>query len=46
MLITIELMFMKSCLESQALDAAFMNQGMLFWFEDHRSEIESAIASR
>ena len=46
MLITIELIFMKSCLERQDLDAAFMNEGMLFWFEDHRSEIESAIASR
>jgi Ser/Thr protein kinase RdoA (MazF antagonist) len=45
MLITIELIFMKSCLERQVLDAAFMNEGMLFWFEDHRSEIEAAIAS-
>lgn len=43
MLITIELIFMKSCLERQALDAAIMNQGMLFWFEDHRGEIESAV---
>lgn len=44
MLITIELICMRSCLESQALDAARLNEGMLFWFEDHRSEIEAAIA--
>jgi len=45
MLITIELIFMNGCLGGQAVDAALMNQGMLFWFEDHRSEIEAAIAS-
>jgi Ser/Thr protein kinase RdoA (MazF antagonist) len=45
MLITIELIFMNSCLHRQDLDAALMNQGMLFWFEDHRSEIEAAIAA-
>ncbi len=44
MLITIELICMKSYLETQALDAARLNEGMLFWFEDHRSEIEAAIA--
>lgn len=44
MLVTIELIFMKSCLERQTLDAALMNQGMLFWFEDHRGEIEAAVA--
>ncbi|MBS0416175.1 MAG: phosphotransferase [Proteobacteria bacterium] len=44
MLITIELIFMTSCLDSQVLDAALMNEGMLFWFEDHRGEIEAAIA--
>jgi Ser/Thr protein kinase RdoA (MazF antagonist) len=46
MLITIELIFMKSCLDGQAFDAARLNQDMLFWFEDHRSEIEAAIANR
>jgi len=44
MLITIELIFMNSCLDGQALDAALMNQGMLFWFADHRAEIEAAIS--
>ena len=43
MLITIELIFMKSCLDSQSVDAAILNQGMLFWFADHRSEIELAV---
>lgn len=46
MLITIQLIFLKGCLESQALDAALMNQDMLFWYEDHRSEIEAAVGSR
>ena len=46
MLITIQLIFLKGCLESQALDAALMNQGMLFWYEDHRSEIEAAVSAR
>jgi len=45
MLITIELIFMNDCLNRQAVDAALMNQGMLFWFADHRGEIEAAIAS-
>lgn len=45
MLITIQLIFMNGCLDGQAVDAALMNQGMLFWFADHRSEIEAAIAS-
>jgi Ser/Thr protein kinase RdoA (MazF antagonist) len=45
MLITIELIFMKGCLGRQDHEAALMNQGMLFWFEDHRIEIEAAIAS-
>jgi Ser/Thr protein kinase RdoA (MazF antagonist) len=45
MLITIELIFMTSCLDGQLLDAALMNQGMLFWFEDHRGEIEAATAN-
>jgi len=44
MLMTIELICMKSCLDRGALDAAHMNQGMLFWFEDQRSEIELAVA--
>lgn len=44
MLMTIELIFMKGCLERQDLDAARMNQGMLFWFDGHRSEIEAAVA--
>lgn len=44
MLMTIELIFLKSCLERQDLDAARLNQDMLFWFEDHQSEIEGAIA--
>jgi Ser/Thr protein kinase RdoA (MazF antagonist) len=46
MLMTIELIVMRSCLEVQALDAALMNQGMLFWFEDHRGEIDAAVAGR
>jgi Ser/Thr protein kinase RdoA (MazF antagonist) len=45
MLITIELMVMNDCMDRQAVDAALMNQGMLFWFADHRVEIEAAIAS-
>jgi Ser/Thr protein kinase RdoA (MazF antagonist) len=45
MLITIELIFMNGCMDRQAVDAALMNQGMLFWFADHRGEIEAAIAS-
>lgn len=45
MLITIELIFMKSCLEGQALEAARLNQEMLFWFEEHRGEIEAAVAN-
>jgi Ser/Thr protein kinase RdoA (MazF antagonist) len=44
MLMTIELIFMRGCLEGQNLDAALMNQSMLFWFEDHRREIEAATA--
>jgi Ser/Thr protein kinase RdoA (MazF antagonist) len=45
MLITIELIFMNSCMDRQDVDAGLMNQGMLFWFADHRVEIEVAIAS-
>lgn len=45
MLITIELMFMNGCMDTQAVDAALMNQSMLFWFADHRIEIEASIAS-
>lgn len=45
MLMTIELTVMKSCLDGQAREAALMNQDILFWFEDHRSQIEAAIAS-
>jgi Ser/Thr protein kinase RdoA (MazF antagonist) len=45
MLITIELIVMNGCMDRQAVDAALMNQGMLFWFADHRVEIEAAIAS-
>ena len=45
MLITIQLIFMKGCMDTEAIDAALMNQGMLFWFVDHRIEIEAAIAS-
>jgi Ser/Thr protein kinase RdoA (MazF antagonist) len=43
-LITMELIFMNDCLERQAIDAALMNQGMLFWFVDHRDELEAAMA--
>jgi Ser/Thr protein kinase RdoA (MazF antagonist) len=46
MLMTIELIVMRSCVEAQALEGALMNQGMLFWFEEHRSEIEAAVAGR
>jgi Ser/Thr protein kinase RdoA (MazF antagonist) len=46
MLMTIELIVMRSCVEAQALEGARMNQGMLFWFEDHRSELEAAVAGR
>ncbi|HEY2780436.1 MAG TPA: phosphotransferase [Steroidobacteraceae bacterium] len=45
MLMSIELIFMSSCLGRQARDAALMNQGVLFWFEDHRSEIEEATSN-
>jgi Ser/Thr protein kinase RdoA (MazF antagonist) len=45
MLITIQLIFMYSCMKSEAIDVALMNQGMLFWFVDNRIEIEAAIAS-
>jgi Ser/Thr protein kinase RdoA (MazF antagonist) len=45
MLITIQLIFMNGCMDAQAGDAALMNQSMLFWFADHRIEIEAAIAS-
>jgi Ser/Thr protein kinase RdoA (MazF antagonist) len=44
MLMLIELIFMRGCLDNRALDAALMNQDMLFWFEEHRSEIEAAVA--
>lgn len=44
MLITIQLMFMNSCMDGQVVDTALMNQSMLFWFVDHRIEIEAAIA--
>lgn len=44
MLLTIQLLFMNGCIDNQAMDAALMNQGMLFWFADHRSEIEMAVA--
>lgn len=44
MLMTIELICMRGCLEKQDLDAARMNQGMLFWIDDHRSQLEAAIA--
>ena len=43
---TIELIVMRSCVEAQALEGARMNQGMLFWFEDHRSELEAAVSGR
>lgn len=45
MLITIQLIFMNGCMDTEAIDAALMNEGMLFWFVDHRLEIEAAIAS-
>lgn len=45
MLVTIELIFMNDCLDRRMLHAAILNQKMLFWFEDHRSEIESAVAA-
>jgi hypothetical protein len=44
-LITIELIVMNFCMDRQAVDTALINQGMLFWFSDHRVEIEAAIAS-
>lgn len=44
-LITIQLIFMNGCMEREAVDTALMNQNMLFWFADHRMEIEAAIAS-
>lgn len=46
MLITIQLIFLRGCLESRALDTALMNQDMLFWYVDHRAEIEAAVAAR
>jgi Ser/Thr protein kinase RdoA (MazF antagonist) len=45
MLMIIQLIFLRGCVESRALDAALMNQGMLFWYEDHRIEIEAAVAA-
>lgn len=45
MSITIQLIFLNGCMDGQAVDAALMNQSMLFWFADHRIEIEAAIAS-
>jgi Ser/Thr protein kinase RdoA (MazF antagonist) len=45
MLITIQLIFMNGCMNTQAVDTALMNQSMLFWFADHRFEIEAAITS-
>jgi Ser/Thr protein kinase RdoA (MazF antagonist) len=44
MLISIELIFMNACLHGQAVEAALMNEDMLYWFEDNRSGIEAAIA--
>jgi hypothetical protein len=44
MLITIQLIVMNSCLDRQAVDAALLNHGMLFWFADHRGDIAAAIA--
>jgi len=38
-----ELIFLRGCLENRAIEAALMNQDMLFWFEDHRREIEAAV---
>jgi hypothetical protein len=32
-------------MEIHAVDAALMNQDMLFWFADHRGEIEAAVKS-
>jgi Ser/Thr protein kinase RdoA (MazF antagonist) len=46
MLMTIELIVMRSCVAAQALEGARLNQGMLFWFEDHRSAIEAAVTGR
>ena len=46
MLITVQLIFLRGCLASGALDTALMNQDMLFWYEDHRAEIEPAVAAR
>jgi Ser/Thr protein kinase RdoA (MazF antagonist) len=43
MLITIELIFMSHCLDGENIQAALMNQDMLFWFEEHRGEIEAAV---
>jgi Ser/Thr protein kinase RdoA (MazF antagonist) len=45
MLITIQLIFMNGCMDGQAVDTAIMNQSMLFWFADHRIEIEAAVAN-
>lgn len=45
MLITIELIFMSHCLDGENLSAALMNQAMLFWFEEHRGEIEAAMGA-
>jgi Ser/Thr protein kinase RdoA (MazF antagonist) len=45
MLITIELMFMNYCLDGESIDAALMNQDMLFWFDEHRGDIEAAIVA-
>ena len=42
---TIQLIFLEGCLESRSHDAALMNQGMLFWYEDHRNEIEAAVTT-
>jgi hypothetical protein len=39
---TIELIFVRGCLQNQAIEAALMNQDMLFRFDDHRREIEAA----
>jgi hypothetical protein len=30
----------------RALEGGLMNQGMLFWFQDHRSESDAAVAGR
>jgi Ser/Thr protein kinase RdoA (MazF antagonist) len=45
MLLTIELIFMSSCLEGENIDAALLNQDILFWFEEHRREIEAELAA-